>query len=214
MGSFYFMSKNSELIRSFIAIDLPDEVHRSIQEIVSLVSQRLKKQSPQLESTIRWVPQKNIHITLHFLGDIQKPILEEISRQTQLLTSHLSPFTLHVGGFGVFPKPERPRVIWIGVQTSQELIELHQQLSLIITNCGWTIDKKPFQGHITIGRIKDFHNANIRNDSSTTLLSLNKELSYNISKVNVSQIHIYKSILNPSGARYEKLFSHNLTATS
>jgi 2'-5' RNA ligase len=128
------MSKNPEFIRSFIAIDLPDEMQNNIQEIISFVSQRLRKQSIQLENAIRWVPPKNIHITLHFLGDIQKSKLEEISNQTKLLANHFSPFTLQRGGFGIFPKPECPRVIWIGVQNSQELIALHQQLSLIITN--------------------------------------------------------------------------------
>ena len=89
------------VIRAFIAIELTDEIHQRLDEVIA----RYKKQMPQVP--IRWVPAKNIHLTLKFLGDVSVANLEMLTSQLQKEVAAHPPFEVSVGGSGAFPNPCR-----------------------------------------------------------------------------------------------------------
>lgn len=202
---------SSSTIRSFIAIDLSESIHQEIAQVISTLSQQLMQQSSQIEKAVRWIPKNNIHITLHFLGDVKKSIIEEINKQLNLTISQIPSFNIQIGGLGVFPKPAKPRVIWVGIHPSKELEELYQEISNTINRFGLRTDNRQFQGHITIARVKEA-DSRIHKAISSTIVQLNNELSYNIIEMKVHQVHFYKSVLKPSGAEYEILSTHYLAS--
>ena len=53
-------------VRSFIALDLPPAVKRSLEDVSAHLSKTL--------DAVRWVKSENIHLTLKFLGDVQDQV--------------------------------------------------------------------------------------------------------------------------------------------
>ncbi|MGD8502219.1 MAG: 2'-5' RNA ligase family protein, partial [Syntrophobacterales bacterium] len=59
------------MIRSFIAIDLPEETKRGFAEI--------QEQLKRSRGAVRWVRPGSIHLTLKFLGNIHPDQVDEIA---------------------------------------------------------------------------------------------------------------------------------------
>ncbi len=87
-------------IRSFIAIQLPRELRSALHELA------LPLQG--LSLNVKWVPENNYHLTLKFLGDIAPGDIHSLDAQLQSLVDRDS-FTLSLGGWGMFPRPQAPQ---------------------------------------------------------------------------------------------------------
>ena len=94
------------MIRSFIAIDLPNETRRALAS----VQEQLKRS----QARVRWVNPHSIHLTLKFLGNITPAQIGDIATAVDQGVRHESVLTLCTGGLGAFPSQRNPRVIWVG----------------------------------------------------------------------------------------------------
>ena len=90
-------------IRSFIAVEMSAPIQQKLDETIR------RMQRPRT-SAVRWVPARNIHLTLKFLGDVS-PV--QMNLLTQMLKSQVSQepvFSITVGGVGaisICPPPTR-----------------------------------------------------------------------------------------------------------
>jgi RNA 2',3'-cyclic 3'-phosphodiesterase len=188
-------------IRAFIAIDLPSDLRERLDTAIGGL------QNTSL-GAVRWVPAKNIHLTLKFLGDISPANLQMLSKILAAETRNCPPFQMTAGGIGAFPNHLRPRVIWVGVKAPVELENLQHNIEAETRRLGYTPEERPFSPHLTIGRVT--HNAkphDIRK-LSETLVNLNMD---NLGLIHVDKIFLFRSDLYPSGAVYRPLFSCDLT---
>jgi 2'-5' RNA ligase len=132
-------------IRSFIAIQLPQELRSALHELVL----PLQGQS----HNVKWVPESNYHLTLKFLGDIAPDNIGGLSDQLQALADRAC-FTLSLGGWGMFPSPKRPSVFWAGLGGGLEAL---QQLWTDLEDClsakGYPRERR-WHPHITLGRFR------------------------------------------------------------
>jgi RNA 2',3'-cyclic 3'-phosphodiesterase len=188
-------------IRAFIAIDLPAGLRERLNSIID----NLKNVSP---GAVRWVPAKNIHLTLKFLGDISPANLQVLSKILAAETQNCPPFDMEVGGVGAFPNDRRPRVVWVGVKAPSALEGLQRSIEAETRRLGYTPEERPFSPHLTIGRVT--HNAKPQDirQLSETLVNLDTS---SLGCVTVEKIFLFRSDLYPSGAVYRPLFSCNLT---
>jgi RNA 2',3'-cyclic 3'-phosphodiesterase len=187
-------------IRAFIAIDLPPTLRDKLDGIIG----SLQSVNP---GAVRWVPVKNIHLTLKFLGDISPANLQVLSKILVAETKNCSPFEIDVGGVGAFPNHRRPRVVWIGVHAPSALENLQRSIEAETRRLGYAPEERPFSPHLTIGRVT--HNAkpeDIR-QLSETLVNLDTD---SLGRVCVDKIFLFRSDLYPSGAVYRPLFSCDL----
>ena len=137
----------TQTLRTFIAIKLPDAVTAAINE----VQEGLRSHGIKL----RWVKPENIHLTLKFLGDIEKDTIEKIKETIYDSVNSLDPVSLFAKGVGVFPGIKRPRVVWVGVAGEIEsLIGLQKRLEEGLEHLGFEKETRPFKGHLTVGRVK------------------------------------------------------------
>ena len=97
-----------EKIRAFIAIELPGEV----RDWLSSVQGKLR---PEQHHYVKWVSVDGIHLTLKFLGNIDREKVSPIAEAMEEAVQGVSPFRLEAGGLGAFPSPGRPQVIWVAV---------------------------------------------------------------------------------------------------
>jgi len=172
-------------VRTFIAIEVNDQdVLNSIHKI-------------QAELNIKAKPVElhNMHFTVQFLGEVSEEMIRKIS--DTLSGIEFSAFPISFASIGVFPKPNSPRVIWIGVTDGiNELEKLAEMIRSKLSHIGFSPDKK-FKPHVTIFRVKN----KIEDLSS----KLEKFSSCSFGKQLVSEIKLKKSELTYQGPIYTDL---------
>jgi 2'-5' RNA ligase len=181
-----------ESIRTFIAIEIPQNVISAIGKI----QQALKS----YRFSIKWVRPESIHLTLKFLGNIDPAAVESIDRVLKTTVDPFKPFSLQARGLGVFPGVKRPRVIWMGIAGQMDrLMGLQRNLDKNMNDIGFARDKRPFKGHLTLGRVKG------RIDSRRMSGVLTEYSDFEAQPFTVGSLILYKSELHPTGAVYTKL---------
>jgi 2'-5' RNA ligase len=135
--------------RSFIAINLPDEVKQKLGEII----RKLQRINP--DYAIKWVKPENLHLTLHFFGDLDKRKIPQVKEGIEEIIKRISSFKLKTGEFGCFPNEEMPRVIFMEVKDTKTIHTLIGELEVMLQDLGFSVDPRPWQAHLTLGRIKN-----------------------------------------------------------
>jgi 2'-5' RNA ligase len=109
-------------------------------------------------------------------------------------------FKLVAGGVGVFPGINRPRVIWVGLKGQvQILFAIQRLLEDNLAALGYKKEKRPFKGHLTLGRFKQSVNPN------TIRRVLQEFGNLAIEEFTARRVIFYKSDLKPTGAVYSQL---------
>ncbi|QTA86433.1 RNA 2',3'-cyclic phosphodiesterase [Desulfonema magnum] len=183
-----------DTIRTFIAIELPSDITAHISD----VQKRLKT----FGFKMRWVRPENIHLTLKFLGDINKADIEKVGNAMTHAVKECTPLSLAAKGIGVFPGIKRARVIWTGLKGDiHPLIELQKNLEGNLEGIGFPKEKRPFKGHLTLARAKG-------NMDPQKLLDAINEIGNSESETFFAdKVILFKSELKPTGAVYTKLMS-------
>ncbi|HHV50508.1 MAG TPA: RNA 2',3'-cyclic phosphodiesterase [Clostridiales bacterium] len=128
-------------IRLFLAINFNDEVKSRINEIISLV----KSNSTQG----RFVGAEQLHLTLEFLGEVQRHRVDLIKKIMDGIES--SPFELEISKAGFFKRSEGD-VCWLGVKENGALFSLQKKLHQSLLGCGFELEDRAYKPHITLGR--------------------------------------------------------------
>src|SRR5439155_3369942 len=107
-------------------------------------------------------------------------------------------FVITVRGVGFFPGNRSPRVFWAGMEapTMQNLAE---ELDSRMERLGFEKEKRAFRPHITLARARDS-----RIDSSLVTAAA-QYAEHDFGSFTVDRVFLFKSILKPSGAVYERL---------
>jgi 2'-5' RNA ligase len=70
-------------------------------------AQKLKEEaSPFIHG--KWTQPQNLHITLQFIGEVNRETLTELLKTTQEVSNSFKPFRITYKGLGVFPHLRRP----------------------------------------------------------------------------------------------------------
>lgn len=189
----------AETVRAFIAIELNDQVKQAIREF--------QDQLKPLGCDISWVKPENAHLTLKFLGDVKMKIVPSVTETLTNLCRDLRPFDTALTRPGVFPDLRHPRVVWVGLDDSDaNLTRLAGSLETALGNIGFRKERRDFQAHITVGRVRTLKNI-------AQLSDVIKKFSVPTGvKQSVGQIILFKSTLTPKGSVYEALKGFPLTA--
>ena len=185
-----------EQVRSFIAIELPDELKEGLTQLQS----QLKLSNP---SAVKWVDPYNIHLTLKFLGNIAVGRISGITRAIEGATQGISPFHLEVKGLGVFPNLRRVQVAWVGVSGEIDKIsQLQQRIESNLVPLGFAAESRAFTPHLTLARLRDRALPDERERFGQLIDVTKFEAGYTIE---VDAINLMKSQLTREGAIYSRL---------
>lgn len=172
-------------MRSFIALSLrPEKPARDL--VVSLSSMKGAKTVKNAE----------IHLTLSFLGDISEEQKDEFCRILRGI--EFPAFTLRTGSVGAFPRPEKARVAFIGVN-GDEVVKLQKLLMSRIPE--EFREKREFVPHLTLSRFKV--PADIRKVQE-------QYRNAAFGDYRMEKLTLYKSDLTPAGAVYTEICSVQL----
>ena len=179
-------------MRAFIGIGLPPECRRAIAEAVTPL--RAKR------GQVSWTPERNLHVTLKFLGEISPVRIEEIASQLFAAAGGISPFRIAVEEAGGFPTLRAPRVLWVGIREPLELVgKLHENIENTLSSAGFPREEKRFHPHVTVGRVRD----RLPPDWGEQFAKALSGKSFGA--VDVRSFQLYESRLSPGGAEYHVL---------
>jgi 2'-5' RNA ligase len=131
-------------IRTFIAIDLPPALKRTLA--------RFAQQLAPMATQVRWVDESLLHLTLVFLGDIEDRLAHDVCKSVARVCKQIKPIEISLVGTGVFPKPEKPRVVWAGIDEGADaIVAMREAIANDLDANGFQFDWR-FQPHITLGR--------------------------------------------------------------
>jgi 2'-5' RNA ligase len=193
-------------IRAFIAIELSGEEHRVLSEL----QHRLKATTPP--RAVRWTAPENIHLTLHFLGDVAAGDVRKIGQTLSAAAAVYPPFSLSLGGLGCFPTMRRPRIVWLGVGGDVSILqELQQRLGQKLGEAiNFRPDARPYSPHLTLGRVKDGLPQQELAQLGQALEQM--EVTERLATLPVTEISLIKSELKSGGPVYTKLSGALLTS--
>jgi 2'-5' RNA ligase len=187
------LSRIPEQIRSFIAIELPEEAKKGLA--------RLRKGLERDEHKfVKWVDPEGIHLTLKFLGDIPSRRVMEITEAMKKAVQGISPFSLEISGLGAFPNLKQVRVLWVGVGGELDrLSTLQQNVDSGLAALGFAKEERPFVPHLTLARIREGTRAPEKKGFGELVGSAVFKDKY---PVEVQAIKLMRSQLTPAGAVY------------
>jgi RNA 2',3'-cyclic 3'-phosphodiesterase len=186
----------AETLRTFIAIDVKVEN--------SLSSKWTELKTLLRNDNIKWVDDRLLHLTLFFLGDTSNVIVNVISSKLQVELKKIPAFNLNLQGLGYFGNSSSPRVLWVGISRSEQLMQLHSVVTDCVSVFGFDVANEKFSPHLTLGRVKHIAST----DKLISLINQSKGLQFQ--QAVIDKVTFYQSILRPQGPIYKPLSEFKL----
>jgi 2'-5' RNA ligase len=190
-----------EPIRCFIAVELPEELRDKLDNLQA----QLKSGD---QPGVKWVNPYGIHLTLKFLGSVAQDRISPITRAMTEVAKRASPFTLQVGGLGVFPNVRRVQVAWVGLGGEvDKLAQLQQGVESALAGLGFAPERRSFTPHLTLARLRDRASPEERQRLGQLIAETRFEPDYSFL---VDAISLIRSQLTREGAIYSQISSVEL----
>lgn len=134
-------------MRVFLAVFPP----REAQALAARTIESLRRPG----DGVSWVKPDNLHYTLRFIGEVGDDGARRVAEAAREAARGLPPFDAVLGGAGAFPKPRGARVLWIGLTEGAEPFGvLAKRLETALEKRGFSRERKGFEPHLTIGRVR------------------------------------------------------------
>lgn len=180
--------------RLFVAGELPADVVEALAEL----QRRLGAGRPP----VGWVAPEAMHLTLVFLGPTDAGLVPQIGAALRNALEQARAPLLRLGRPGAFPDARRPSVLWVGVEgQTTELGQLQAALVAALGPLGFPPERRRFQAHLTLGRVR-------RSAAAPELASLGdalRKLAAPPLAWRVRRVTLFRSQLLPAGPRYSAL---------
>ena len=184
--------------RVFCAVELADDVRARLQEHIA----RLRKEVP--DAAASWSRVENIHLTLKFFGNVAVDRIAKISAAATRTTERFSKFEIGVGNTGVFPRPSRAQVLWIGVSDpAGKLAALQKRFEEECAVDEFEKEDRAYKPHLTIARIR-------KPEGSRQLADTHLQMTFEPIAVPINELIVFRSELSSKGSKYTSISHHPL----
>jgi len=168
-------------MRCFIAIELDNDYFRELQ---NNIKEHIKGTFP-----------KTFHLTLKFLGEVEDDAVNNIKET--LSNIKFESFKISLSKIGRFPNENYIRVIWIGLEPKEKIIELQKKIDNELLRLGFKKEKE-FEPHLTLARVKFIKDKIKFNEFIKNIKVEKLEFDFDNFK-------LIKSTLTRNGAVYEEI---------
>lgn len=176
------------VVRAFIAVKVD----------CTPLLRRVLGQLNRMGRAVKSVSPDALHVTLKFFGDIELDETVEISRLLSEAASTASTCEVRLAGLGTFPRPDRPSVVWVGLQQAEPLIALAGDLEARLRPLGYIAERRPFHPHLTLARVK-FKPP----DELFKLMNEHQATEFGTAVIDAAEL--LQSELGPEGSKYTTL---------
>ena len=179
--------------RLFVAIKILDYVTNNLLNVCRKLT--------DTHSEFKWEQPEKVHITLKFIGEVEERIVTQIAQELNFIRNYNS-FIFSVARFGFFFRNGEPRILWAGLKTDESIHKLVEELNIRLSIFSVPIEKRKFEPHLTLLRIKK--------NPGNEFINKFKEHSFEDMTFKSNQIKLIKSELSHSGARYSNIKKYDL----
>jgi 2'-5' RNA ligase len=175
--------------RLFVAIRPPEDIRDLLVDAMD--------DSPEL----RWVRDEQLHLTLRFIGEVERPVAEDIA---DLLSRISFPaFELAISGVGRFDQ-RSGGALWAGVSARKPVAELAAKVDRACVAAGLEPERRAFHPHITLARFGR-HSARGARDFER------KHSDLSSPPFAVDRFILFESHLSRHGAHHEQVAAYSLS---
>jgi len=153
---------------------------------------------------IKWTDPGNMHLTIAFLGDTGEKRVGPLSLMLKERCQGFGEFGFMLKGTGLFRSFRDPKVIWIGIESSDRLLRINELITAGLKETGFLVGERIFRPHLTLGRVKSLK------DTYNLKTLIEQYAEKEIQKVEVREVILYESILMPTGPLYKALGKFSL----
>ncbi|MCC6943893.1 MAG: RNA 2',3'-cyclic phosphodiesterase [Thermomicrobiales bacterium] len=182
-------------VRAFVGVPLPD----AVLDHLAGVQRTIAKASGR---AVKWVDPETMHITLEFLGDVPRWVLEDLPLALDEALAGAQPLELETTSVGAFPNWRKPQVVWVGLEGDiRGLRALRDAVAGALRAFGFAADPRPYQPHLTIGRVRP----KADRDLVQKLISAGPNVRPGRQSFTIEKVVLYRSILLPDGPEHVAL---------
>jgi 2'-5' RNA ligase len=188
----------------FLAVDVDASAREALKDACAAVRRAATDATASHHVSIGWANPAGMHLTLHFLGEVQD---HDVPALTSALSAPLAhpPFEIALGGVGVFPPSGPVRVVWLGCRRGEDgLASLHRLVGERLVALGYTLESRPFSPHLTLARVKEKVPPEFR-------ARVVAAAAPDVGPWTVTAVTLFQSHLGPGGASYSVVCRSELT---
>jgi RNA 2',3'-cyclic 3'-phosphodiesterase len=179
----------------FIAVGFDEH----FQNLMAPWIKKIRTSIEQREVYPKWTAPNNYHVTLVYLGETEIERIPAIEKALINVANRHDSFSLKIRGLSAFPSLQSGRVIYLGVQRSQALLNLQSDLEgLLVPPEKVEFDYSP---HLTIARLRN-------PQSCQDMLSPFNHLD--LKKQLVTKVSLFENVLEGNFPSYKELYTADL----
>lgn len=168
--------------RLFLAIRPPEAIRDRLCDLM---------EGPE---PLRWQSDDQLHCTLRFIGEVERPQAEDIAQALQGV--RFNPFALSLAGVGRFAR-RSGGALWAGLAPREPLAALAAKVERLCQTLGLEPERRAYHPHITLARWKG------REPPLDAWLRAHAGLASD--PWPVDRFTLYESSLSRSGAHYRAI---------
>lgn len=189
-------------MRLFLAIALDRGAETAIGQLLG----RMPDALGEAARALRWTPASNVHLTLHFLGEVDEAGLARL-RAALGATLPTGPFPVRFDRADVHPPAGPPRVVWLSADEGRDrLIDLQREVGRRIGGAGFAVETRPFSPHLTLARVRDRERRRARSLREAVAAIRIDAIGWVVERVT-----LFRSDLSGAAPRYETLHDIRLS---
>jgi RNA 2',3'-cyclic 3'-phosphodiesterase len=166
--------------RLFVAIRPPEEIRDLLIDTMD--------EGPGLS----WVPEDNLHLTLRFIGEVERPLANDVA--AALGRIRFEPFALRLKGIGKFEQ-RNGGALWAGVEPREPVAALAAKVERACVSAGLEPERRAFHPHITLARWK-------RGNAGAVEAFVRRNSDLSSDPFGVDRFILFESKLSRHGAHY------------
>lgn len=174
--------------RLFIGIPLPVDFSK---ELIAF------QEANQVIKGIQWTPERNLHITLCFIGDYDENKIDLLVTEIDRLLKSFPPFVMEFEHFQFGPNYKKAYMLWATFKENKNFTQLLYKLNMEILR---NQNTKKVIPHITLCRFKFIQKNEVTLD-----------FPCEVDTIHVTKIILYESLLKKTGAEYKTVKEFNLS---
>ena len=145
---------------------------------------------------LRWQNDDQLHLTLRFIGEVERPLANDLAAALATLSSPR--FDLAIAGVGRFDHGRRG-ALWAGVAPTEPVRQLAAKVERLCQAVGLAPERRAYHPHITLAR---WSGGKPRLDGW-----LERHASLRSEPWPVRELVLYESRLGQGGAHYEPVLT-------
>ena len=200
------------MIRAFLAVELSPGLRAELAALQQGLKQSIEPEMKR-DMRISWVQPAKMHLTIKFLGDMDEQVIDPLRGEVEHAIESQPSVYVPLERLGAFPRPQSPRVLWVGPSENWEqgvegkrVTEIHRAIEQACEDLGFLHETKPFSPHLTLARMKTGE----RHVGAPLAKSGVLDPPLSLGSLAVESVVLIKSELNQTGSVYTRLWAARL----